>query len=295
MLVPLIDWTNKDNLVEEFRIAFTTVGFSRIYNLWDDDELAVINNWFRCVENWFLTATDKEVYAADSDAKQGWTGIEKQFLNPHKKNDWKENFELDTFDNLSYLPPKLQKSFEITFPIIRKFSNQLLGVFEQVIGVEKDFLLKAHANSNDHHFRLAYYPASTERVDQLPCGEHKDYNTLTLLFSPDANKRLQIKTLSGEWTDIEYLDNSVVINVGNILQIWTQDYLISAPHRVLFNEQASFTSAYFLNISQHQKLDKIGPNKQKYSFKDVNAFNRQFHKMKHIYNLKTKNKKLNNA
>ena len=283
MSVKLIDWRDKDNLVDNFTKAFTEIGFARLYNIWDKEEEKHIIDWYNAVKIWFLTANDKDNYKADKNAKCGYTTLETQLLNPNRKKDFKENFEIDVFDDLSYLPPILLKQFIISFPYFQNKSFEIISIFEKVLKVESGFLLNKHIDPNLHHFRTAYYPASEERDNQLPCSEHKDYNTFSLIFSPDKNKRLQVKDKQGDWHDIEYLDNAVTINVGNLMQVWTHGYLTSAFHRVLYNNQPSFTSAYFLNLSNDVVLDHIGPNQRKYDKMTVGSFNKQFHAQKQIF------------
>jgi len=284
--VPLIDWADHNTLTEEFKSAFTTVGFARIYNLWTQQELLAIKEWFTVVENWFLTEQNKQKYQSTADVAEGWTPLESQVVNPTRKRDWKENFEIDRFTDLSYLPDELSKSLAITHPLFFSKGKDILKIFELMLETEPGLLTDAHADPNSHHLRTAYYPASEKRDNQLPCGEHKDYNTITLLFSPDKGKRLQVKNRAGEWKDIKYLDNSVVINIGNLMQIWTQDYLISSPHRVLFNSEDSFTTAYFMNLPEEHNLKPIGPNPRKYPNTLVKRFNSQFHKAKQMYDLR---------
>ena len=59
MSVPLIDWTNHSTIVKELETALTTTGFARIYNLWNQQELEIVNQWFTAVQTWFLTAQSK--------------------------------------------------------------------------------------------------------------------------------------------------------------------------------------------------------------------------------------------
>jgi len=289
--VPLIDWTDHSTITEKFKLAFTTTGFARIYNFWTPQELIIINKWFVVVENWFLTEQNKQKYQSTADVRDGWTPLESQVVNPTRKRDWKENFEIDSFTDLSYLPDELSQSLAITHPLFFSKGKDILKIFELMLGTKPDLLIDAHADPNSHHLRTAYYPASEERNNQLPCGEHKDYNTITLLFSPDKGKRLQIKNRAGKWKDIKYLDNSVVINIGNLMQIWSQDYLISAPHRVLFNSEDSFTTAYFMSIPEMYNLKPIGPNPRKYRNTLVKRFNTQFDKAKMIASRRIKSKK----
>jgi len=284
----IIDWNDSDkNKIDQFKECFTKTGFVRIYNLWSSDELATINYWFYTVKNWFLNENNKQKYKSGDDVREGWTAIEEMFTNPRALNDFKETFEIDHFDEFGWLPPSLATSLEVSHPLFRSKSLEIVKLFDLMFETKNNLLYNLFSDPNLHHMRLAYYPGSESKPSQLPCGAHKDYNSITMLFSPDENKRLQIKNREGQWLDIPYLDNSVVINIGNCLQVWSQDYLHSAFHRVLFNSKDSFTTAYFLELPDDLELDVIGSNSKKYPTTTVKDFKNKFNKSKQVIKERT--------
>ena len=73
-------------------------------------------------------------------------------------------------------------------------------------------------------------------------GEHTDYSLFTILLT-DGNPGLQIfndHDNSGEWIDIDTCDddnenNSLIINIADTLQLWTNNLFKSAKHRVMLD------------------------------------------------------------
>ncbi|KAK9840485.1 hypothetical protein WJX74_010490 [Apatococcus lobatus] len=63
------------------------------------------------------------------------------------------------------------------------------------------------------------------------CGAHSDYGVLTILAS-DTNKALQIE-VAGQWVDVEPKPGCFIINLGDMLQRWTNDLFKSTRHRVI--------------------------------------------------------------
>ena len=255
MHVPLIDWQNFDEA--QFEQAYTEVGFARLYNIWTEQEQVTMSNWFSAVESWFKQSTNKTDYEATGDILDGWVDIGQQFLSPFRRNDFKETFEIETLHDPSVVPPALSSQLKQALPILHNTGLNCLKKFEHLLRC--NYLVELHESIYHHHIRTAFYPATEARKNQLPCGEHKDYNSITLLFSPDAHKRLQIKDRQGEWHDIRYRPNSVVVNIGNIMQKWTNNYLTSAVHRVLPSNADSFTTAYFMYPHKQTALHMIGP------------------------------------
>ena len=68
---------------------------------------------------------------------------------------------------------------------------------------------------------------------QLRAGAHSDYGTLTILRSENVAGGLQVRDRSGAWLDVVTTPESFVINIGDMMQYWTNDRWISTVHRVV--------------------------------------------------------------
>jgi len=82
---------------------------------------------------------------------------------------------------------------------------------------------------------LNYYPRIAR--DSLRDGEwsfspHADYNAFTLLYQ-DALGGLQVMNAAGDWIDVPFLPGTMVVNIGDLFQRWTNDLYTSTLHRVL--------------------------------------------------------------
>jgi len=85
------------------------------------------------------------------------------------------------------------------------------------------------------HLRMLHYPPSdrvTPAPGQLGCGTHTDYGTITLL-ADDGVGGLQVQDRSGEWIDVVVPHGHLVVNLGDLMAIWTNDRYVSNPHRVV--------------------------------------------------------------
>ncbi|NGO12050.1 isopenicillin N synthase family oxygenase [Streptomyces sp. HC44] len=80
-----------------------------------------------------------------------------------------------------------------------------------------------------------YYPAQpvAPAPGQLRKGVHSDWGSLTILYQDDAPGGLQVQDRQGEWRDAPVIPGSFVINIGDLMAIWTNNKWVSTIHRVV--------------------------------------------------------------
>lgn len=97
------------------------------------------------------------------------------------------------------------------------------------------YWLESQPGETMYHLRLIHYPPQdrvTPEPGQLGCGAHTDYGSFTVL-ADDGVGGLQVCQRSGEWVDIELGVGELVVNLGDLMAIWTNDRWVSNPHRVV--------------------------------------------------------------
>ncbi|WP_130802722.1 2OG-Fe(II) oxygenase family protein [Acinetobacter ihumii] len=78
---------------------------------------------------------------------------------------------------------------------------------------------------------LRYTPIDTQD-DYVRAAAHEDINLITILPAATA-PGLQVKDISGQWYDVPVEPNSIIINIGDMLQEASQFYYPSTTHRVV--------------------------------------------------------------
>lgn len=105
----------------------------------------------------------------------------------------------------------------------------------RALGQHDEFLLDRPGGEVMYHLRHLHYPpqdAVAPGPDQLGCGAHTDYGTVTLL-ADDGVGGLQVMTRDGTWIEVAVPDDRLVVNIGDLMAIWTNDRWVSNPHRVV--------------------------------------------------------------
>ncbi|KAJ9154724.1 Clavaminate synthase-like protein [Pleurostoma richardsiae] len=119
----------------------------------------------------------------------------------------------------------------------------------------------------DNTLRLLHYPevkSDTFKINpgQVRAGEHSDYGSITLLFQDSAGG-LQVKSPSGEFVDATPIENTCVVNAGDLLARWSNDTIKSTIHRVVEPPRktdvhpARYSIAYFCNPNFKNHIEAL--------------------------------------
>jgi isopenicillin N synthase-like dioxygenase len=95
-----------------------------------------------------------------------------------------------------------------------------------------------------HSFNY-YPPLDPALADDLwGFSPHTDYGTFTIL-QQDRSGGLQARNADGEWIEVPPIDNTFVVNVGDMLARWTNDTYVSTLHRVMNRKPTARLSLSF--------------------------------------------------
>ena len=111
--------------------------------------------------------------------------------------------------------------------------------------------------------RILHYPPLPDSIEnkQIRAGEHTDYGALTILFQ-DSIGGLEVKTVDNKWISAPYYEDTVLINVGDVMEMWTNGLLKSTLHRVVnpTDERVNkprYSSAFFCDPDLDAEINCI--------------------------------------
>ncbi len=133
---------------------------------------------------------------------------------------------------------------------------RLLGAVSANLGMPEDHLHRHFVPGHTSFLRLNYYPlcATPERppgvcaprTGHLGVNHHTDAGALTLLLQDDQ-PGLEVYR-QGRWHLVEPRRDALVINIGDIVQVWSNDRYRAALHRVRASAGTErFSAPFFLN------------------------------------------------
>jgi isopenicillin N synthase-like dioxygenase len=131
-------------------------------------------------------------------------------------------------------PENFKPVMETYYRRMNRLANDLMGIFALALDLPDDFFFDK-LDKNMSALRIICYPEQKETPEpgQLRGGAHTDYGTLTILMSDKAAGGLQAQHRDGYWVDVVTEPGTYVINIGDIMQIWTNDRWVSTLHRVV--------------------------------------------------------------
>jgi len=234
-MIPVIDFTS-ETVLEEIREAYTTVGFAVFQNALSNKDQDTMKVWWELMQGFFQQDQDtKNKYKYQSENNLGYSIVGAENVDPTAPKDMKESFNYNNTRMPDDLWPVDINGFKATalqtIDIADKLTLQILEKFDTILD-SGTTLVDAHIKPYNTT-RVIHYPAMKPTEDNmLRIGEHSDYGTITLLWQIDSVPGLEVEDLQGNWHHVPYVWNGVVVNIGDLLQRWTNDYFKSTRHRV---------------------------------------------------------------
>lgn len=106
--------------------------------------------------------------------------------------------------------------------------------FALSLGLHENFFDPLYGRP-DMTLTFNFYPPvdpATLEAEQWSFSPHADYSAFTVLLQ-DSSGGLQARNSAGEWIAVPPKDGTFVVNVGNLLERWTNDLYKSTLHRAL--------------------------------------------------------------
>lgn len=132
------------------------------------------------------------------------------------------------------LSPKLRPAAEAWWRSARVLADELLNLFELALDLPPNHLRDRSVNTTATGSLNWYWPRhhAAPVEGQYRIGPHTDFGTLTILARQAGLGGLQVQDDGGTWIDAPHVPGSLTVNLGDMLQRWTNDRWRSNVHRV---------------------------------------------------------------
>ncbi|XP_027170525.1 1-aminocyclopropane-1-carboxylate oxidase 1-like [Coffea eugenioides] len=204
---------------------FELVNHGIPHEMMDTVERLTKGHYKKCMEQRF-----KELVAS-----KALEGVQVEITNM----DWESTFFLRHLpvSNISQVPDldeeyrTIMKEFAVR---LEKLAEELLDLLCENLGLEKGYLKKAFYGSKGPNFgtKVSNYPPCPKPELIKGLRPHTDAGGVILLFQDDKVSGLQL--LKGDqWVDVPPMKHSIVVNLGDQLEVITNGKYKSVLHRVI--------------------------------------------------------------
>ena len=129
--------------------------------------------------------------------------------------------------------PDLKARMMAYYSKVDALGYQLLELFEQALD-QPAGALKKYFTKDMNSLRILHYPPQRPDEEGVHLGAraHTDTNAFTIL-AQDNNGGLEIRNRDNEWVAVPPIEGTFVVNVGEVLKVWTDGIFSSTLHRVI--------------------------------------------------------------
>jgi len=132
-------------------------------------------------------------------------------------------------------------------------ADEVLGLLAIGLGLEPDHFAEAFSRDAMSLTKFIGYPPTPDGAAGV--NAHHDTGFVTLLAA-GTTPGLQVLAPEGGWVDVPVVPDSLVLNIGEMLQAMTGNYLVATAHRVI-TSAPRMSAAYFHGPSLDTPLDPI--------------------------------------
>jgi len=125
---------------------------------------------------------------------------------------------------------------------LTNIGRQLFRAFALALGLDEDHF-DLHLTHPPSQLRLIHYPFDASAEDRPGIGAHTDYECFTLLFATAPG--LQIIDRHGQWVDVPLLADTMIMNIGDMMEILSNGRYLATKHRVKKVRQDRYAFPFF--------------------------------------------------
>ncbi|KAL9241294.1 hypothetical protein vseg_015421 [Gypsophila vaccaria] len=241
-----INGVERDDTMAMIHDACENWGFFELVNhgipheLLDTVEKLTREHYKKCMEQRFK----------DLVATKGLDNVSSEI----KDMDWESTFFLRHLpqSNVAQVPDLDDEYRKVMKEFAKRLENlaeELLDLLCENLGLEKGYLKKVFYGGNGPNFgtKVSNYPPCPKPDLIKGLRAHTDAGGIILLFQDDKVSGLQLLK-DGQWVDVPPMRHSIVVNLGDQLEVITNGKYKSVMHRVIAQRDgARMSIASFYN------------------------------------------------
>ena len=265
---------DRQDFVDELGAAYRQWGFAGIRN--HGVPQAQIDEAYRTFEQFFALPEDakRSYHVTGGGGARGYTPFGVETAKGAKYSDLKEFWHIgrEIPDDSPYRadmpanlwPREVPEFREVGYGLYQSLDalgSQVLSALALHIGLAEDYFADKTGSGNSILRPIHYPPITTDAVPNVRAGAHEDINLITLLVGASA-EGLEVLSRQGEWVAFTADSDTIVVNIGDMLQRLTNHALPSTSHRVVNPPPerrgvSRYSTPFFLHFNPDYVIDTL--------------------------------------
>jgi isopenicillin N synthase-like dioxygenase len=249
----------QQSLADELTAVYHDIGFAVLVN--HGLPAGYLDRVFAMMADFFALSGDEKLLIDKRESRhfRGWEAVGTEFTN--NRPDIRE--QIDIWSELPALADDVQPEYlrllgpnqwmpdevlggqrELTldwFQRLGTLADEVLRLFAMGLGLAPDHFRAAFGDDSMSLTKFISYPPTPEGAAGV--NAHHDTGFVTLLAA-GSTPGLQVLDPTGDWIDVPTVPDSFVLNIGEMLQAITGNYLVATGHRVI-TSAPRMSAAYF--------------------------------------------------
>ncbi|GAV75117.1 2OG-FeII_Oxy domain-containing protein/DIOX_N domain-containing protein [Cephalotus follicularis] len=227
---------NHSHVIEQIGLACQTDGFFQVKNHGVPE--ATINKMLNIAKEFFRLPESERLKSYSDDPTRA-TRLSTSFnIKTETVSNWRDFLRLHCYPLQDFVhewpsnPPSFREDVAEYCTSARGLVLRLLEAISESLGLRRDYIYKA-LGKHGQHMALNYYPPCPQPELTYGLPGHTDVNLITVLLQDDV-PGLQVLR-NGKWVAINPIPNTFVVNLGDQMQVISNDLFKSVLHRALVN------------------------------------------------------------
>lgn len=256
----LVDGSDPQSVARKIGDVCEKVGFMYVKNHGVSRDL--IARMYQLTQAFFdlpLDAKTRLNVVNSGQTLRGYIPMYGENVDPENTRDFKECFdfgadeeEVAPFFGRNQMPaelPEFEQVCEEYHSAMMALARKLISGIALSLDLPADYFEKLQRKPITIQ-RILHYPSQNGPVsqDEIGIGAHTDYGFLTIL-SQDAVGGLQVRNRAGDWVSAPPVEDTFIVNIGDLVQTLTNDRYISTMHRVINTSGAErYSIPFFIDL-----------------------------------------------
>ena len=152
--------------------------------------------------------------------------------------------------------PRFRRVVSSYYDAVSKLAKRLCVAFEIDLGLEPGFFA-SRMRKPTSQLRLIHYLENdvAPSYSDMNMGAHTDYECFTILHQTEPG--LQVMDREDNWIEAPPIPGTFVINIGDMLETWTNGVYKATLHRVVNLGRERFSIPFFAAVDQTTKVQPL--------------------------------------